>query len=362
MIQKVCNEKINMTEECKKIENAVINFYKKNSLYMERAYEFSKKINDINELNPAKIKKPGSDVPNTENLTTILIITANPIEKTVFLSYLHCYTELQNKDYRIESLSVYKHNYQITFLVFKWYNYLIYYCPLTEYGDETTRRAVITARNEFGKIDKILLLGICYGMGQKQSLGDILVSRCICGYRVNFRDNKNFYENIDVEIKYKSYLSSTISDELIRSIDSETCAKNFYCKMLRYTVDHENPPDYKVSIGTLASADHLISCYPVKLKIKRSLSNSKNNVGGKDIIGGEMEATGIIKAITPLPTSDKWKPDWIVIKAICDWGAIKNLSKRHKPSSARIKDSIQAYAMMNTMETFIHLLENDVWR
>lgn len=339
--------------ECETIRNTVIEFYEKHNGYINRAYELAKSFKNFDRLNPCVVCSP-NEIPFNEDNKPILIITANENEKSIFLYYVSFYMSDLSIPHHLRITNLYKYQNQTNeFLVFCWFKYRIYYCPLPEYGDETTRRAIVDAKREFSRISSILLLGICYGMDHtKLQLGDVLVSECIRGYRVNFRDREGTYDKIDVQVKEKSYYRHSISTDLRDSIRHRISGMNFSCKLLRMS-EEENSPSFIAQMGNIASADHIISCYPIKYKIINDLER------GDDFIGGEMEATGIFKAFSAY--SDENKPDWVVIKSICDWGVIKNFPLGTKIDPEILKNSLQAYAMMNTMELFVTLLDMSVW-
>ena len=77
----------------------------------------------------------------------------------------------------------------------------------------------------------------------------------------------------------------------------------------------------------------------------------------KKPLGGEMEACGVFKSNY---FDDNNFDNWLVVKSICDWGEKKNLLSKDKDENEKIKDSIQAYAMMNTWAVFKTMLDSDL--
>jgi hypothetical protein len=186
----------------------------------------------------------------------------------------------------------------------------------------------------------------------KQSIGETLLSKRVVGYRVNFRDKDNDYRTIEVQIKSQPQLDIAISTTLSNNIKRRIYNANFSSRFLK--TGFEDPPYFKATAGTIASADHLISCYPVKCRILETIKPEE------PLIGGEMEAVGILKTLEFRNTDHI--PQWMVIKSICDWGALKNFSSPFDGiTSERLKDSLQAYAMMNSVSVFVELLRDSLW-
>jgi len=124
-----------------------------------------------------------------------------------------------------------------------------------------------------------------------------------------------------------------------------------------YEYDSSEP--VKHMYGKIVSANSLMSCKIVKDAIIGKLK--KNVRGEKQLIGGEMEACGIFKS--NYKTDDNSEFDrWIIIKSICDWGESKNSLVEDKNENSHIKDSLQAYAMMNSCKLFIFLTKNKAFR
>lgn len=128
--------------------------------------------------------------------------------------------------------------------------------------------------------EKILMVGIAFGIDkEKQKIGDILVSKQVWNYEPSKITNSSNISRGD-KVSASSFLL-----QLFRSIG------------LEHHVD--------VHFGLLASGEKLINSEQFLAKLKES---------EKEIIGGDMEAAGLVSVC-----SDK-HIDWIIIKAICDWG------------------------------------------
>jgi nucleoside phosphorylase len=85
--------------------------------------------------------------------------------------------------------------------------------------------------------------------------------------------------------------------------------------------------------------------------------SSKRNIysafKGKQFIGGEMEGYGLYDECLEhtIPC--------VVVKSICDWGSLKNGLDEDKKRNDILKDSLQAYAMNNTMTVLNYLFQDE---
>jgi nucleoside phosphorylase len=131
--------------------------------------------------------------------------------------------------------------------------------------------------------DYVILTGICYGLrpDEGQRIGDIVIGR-----RVQGVDHRKVTETDVVN----RGVNVPCSPRLL------TC---FQSAQVSWTAS-------QVHVGTVLSSNTLVN--------SRSLVDE---LRGRfpDAIAGEMEGLGLSEA-----TMDDFKPDWIVVKAISDWG------------------------------------------
>ena len=136
----------------------------------------------------------------------------------------------------------------------------------------------------------IIAVGIAFGVNsRKQNIGDVLVSESLVDYELARIDPQGTITPrgarppaSDVLFQRFRYLDQTIR--------SQTNASGFWPK---------------IHFGPLLSGNKLVD----DLDYRNSLIQIE-----KTTIGGEMEAVGIYLA------SRRSKVDWIIVKAICDWG------------------------------------------
>jgi nucleoside phosphorylase len=151
------------------------------------------------------------------------------------------------------------------------------------------------------------MVGIAFGLKpDKQKIGDILVSRQICCY-----DLQRVTELTPGEI------TNTPRGDRV------TSAPRLLDRFEAGTVGWEGG---KVRFGLVLSGDKLVDSATLKANLLAL---------EPEAIGGEMEAAGVYAA------AYKGKVDWIMVKAICDWGEAKNTPN---------KDEDQARAARNAAE------------
>ncbi|XP_019860613.1 PREDICTED: uncharacterized protein LOC109588948 [Amphimedon queenslandica] len=142
----------------------------------------------------------------------------------------------------------------------------------------------------------VIAIGICFGMDQsKVNLGDVIVSKKIVNLST-FRMNKGSIESrndSDIEPGTK-----------VLTIFSES--SNF--KMMHS--DKENAKEVKVHCGPIVSLPVLVNDEEFKEKL-----NNVTPQAAQAHLAGEMEAVGIWSAF-----KTTLMPQFIVIKAVCDWG------------------------------------------
>ncbi|MGW0810770.1 5'-methylthioadenosine/S-adenosylhomocysteine nucleosidase family protein [Nonomuraea sp. NPDC002799] len=152
--------------------------------------------------------------------------------------------------------------------------------------------AQLTAKSLIDQLgpDYLLLTGICYGLREgEQQLGDILVCTQLRGI-----DHKKIIEptwGTEIEISRGERVAPSVT--LLDRCQSARLAK-------------DGP---RVHYGVMLSGSLLLNSPTAR----QSLINAN-----PDAIGGEMEGIGVYAAAA------KEKVDWIVVKAICDWGMCKN--------------------------------------
>lgn len=162
----------------------------------------------------------------------------------------------------------------------------------TQPGSTGPGGAALTAQSLISQLnpDYLLLTGICFGLREgQQRLGDILVCT-----QLRITDHKKIVEptpGAPVEISRGERVAPSVT-----LLDR--------CQNARLTRDGP-----KIHCGPLLSGNVLLNSPTVRRRMIEA---------EPDAIGGEMEGLGVYAAAA------KDKVDWIVVKAICDWGMAKD--------------------------------------
>lgn len=265
----------------------------------------------------------------------ILAVTANPIERAVFLRWLSERNGKPLYTYRIKKL--------VCNICHIDENKTIIHVSTGKTGEEYTRKAINRACRVFNP-DYICLVGICYGLNMaKYSIGSVFVSETLKTFRLNFRDE---LESDEVTFEAEDEYSEHPSDEFVQIIRDRI----MYTQMYSILSQDKVPVSVNTKLGRFLSCNSLMSSRKVKHAVLEQYSNK-----GSEPLGGEMEGAGILKSY--VVDEEKFK-NWLIIKSVCDWGEKKNALDPDPAISEYIKDSLQAYAMTNTCGVFETLIED----
>lgn len=185
----------------------------------------------------------------------------------------------------------------------------------------------------------VISLGVAFGKdATKQNLGDVLVSKQLFPY-----DASNKYS--DGKIKLNGSLYETDSRLMCGWMD-----------LLKYKEFPEKTGTkaFNWHCGTVLSGGSVVD--EVEQKVK--LLEAAEHRGIEDVVGGEMEGSGVYLAC------DKEKIPCVVIKGICDWGVNKNawdnvLKGEDSSANETVKDCVQAMAFTNAFSALKCLLKYD---
>lgn len=319
-----------------KIQREVVDFYNKNILAMTFAYgKYNNYLNERNNyVSDDILDISNSDFSNELYDTKILVLTSNKIEEAILLVELSLMNQHTVPCYRMNNKVFHFINYNGISIIHK---------HTEGTGDEHTRRTINLSTKIFNPT-YIILLGVCYGVDSKKNkLGDVILSNEICGYRVNFRDSQTEEIVIEPETEFLKKPSSEMIDKLSGILSYSTIKNSTYPESI------DTNRLISPSLGKILSANSLMSSKLVKEAIISKLGNARPRA-----ICGEMEACGIFKSNY---YEENCFDKWIVIKSICDWGEGKNLLSINEDENEKIKDSLQAFAMINSWEVFRFFLD-----
>ena len=238
---------------------------------------------------------------NLESQIKILLVTSAEIEKNKVnevLKPLDGQTEILQ--YNIDSSKFY---------IGKFGNYNVVHVQtkIGSQGEGASTLAIDKALNVWD-IKMVVMIGIAFGRGANfnQKIGDILISK-----------NIFMYEKYKVKEKKDGTLSYTYVDNPYSNA-GKVLVKKFEDDNIWENSNSVRP---KIHFGTIASGEKIIDSMTEKNKLLE--------LGDRTyIIGGEMEATGLVSACL-----NHNLYEWVVVKGISDWGdgnKVKNKEENQK--------------------------------
>ena len=183
----------------------------------------------------------------------------------------------------------------------------------SEMGIATPGGALLTVHQAIQDLQPqaIIMCGIAFGLRpDKQQLGDILVAKQL-----------QYYEHQKVDLK---------RGQMPRG-DRTTCAERLLDRFRSGDIDWQGT---KTHFGLIVAGEKLINDPAFRdwlLEIE------------PEAIGGEMEGAGLYVAARDA------KVDWILVKAICDWG------------DGNKNDAAQPLAARNAAQFVLHVLQLGGW-
>lgn len=204
----------------------------------------------------------------------------------------------------------------------------------TQYGSFSALEAAL--ENTMPKY--VMSVGVAFGIDpNNQSLGDVLVSKELVFY-------DHFNKVTDGRIKLYSHETYRIDPNLSSQL---------------HQLDNKTPPkevgSFRWYFGSMLTGGTVLSDAAERGRLVEAAANL-----GDTIVGGEMEASGIYYACQK--RKDRHIP-FMIIKGICDWGAVKNgwaeVVGNDYPDydGDTIKDCVQAFACDNAFNTLYFILK-----
>lgn len=308
----------------------IMNFYNEHQDICDRALKYYQEYEEYKSNYVKEPKRITSDeFCKVIKSKTILLLTANPIERGVLLRWLSEKHGAPLDTYMVKSFS-----YNLLHINDK--ISIIHTSPGMT-GDEYTRK-LINKTCELFTPNCICSIGICYGFNRKKhSIGSVFLSESVTSLRMNFRDSST---SEDVSFEAEIEIEDHPSYSLIQSIKSRL----MYTMSYSILSDVESPTIVNPVAGKFLSLNSLVSHAIVKKALMDQYGKTKPKP-----LGGEMEGSGILKADI---VQDNEYNRWLIIKSICDWGEMKN------EISESIKDSLQAFAMSNSCGVFEKIIND----
>lgn len=230
----------------------------------------------VNSLEPASPQK------------VVLILTVNNEEHRAFLDELTAqnisYTPVAGR-----GNAYYRANY-------KNHTLMILKCMPGSGGSAGSALSVQEAISDFNPA-AVIACGVAFGCRRKkEKMGDIMVSKQIWQYDPKKEAGRS----------------------VIRRGDKASASASLLSRFSSAVVPWEKEnPGISVHVGLIASGETLVNSRAFLNELKQS---------EPEMIGGEMEGSGVLSA------AGRLNCNWIVVKAICDWGVKK--TDAYQPQSA----------------------------
>lgn len=276
---------------------------------------------------PESSKMNRSEFEKSAAKCKVLIMSANAVEGAVILNRLLLLSsEKKLKEYVCEGCLFTIAAIKDVPVVHVW---PLDTAAFTQYGSFKAADVAL----EYFTPDYVISVGVAFGTNPKeQKLGEVLISRELVFY-------DNFNKVTDGEIELNAHETYRIYENL----EAQLHALNF-----------PSPFEFRWHYGSMLTGGTVLS----DADERNQLVEAARTIGHKTIIGGEMEASGIYYACQKI--KDRKVP-FLVVKGICDWGAVKNgwneVIRDSKYDNDEVKNCVQAYACNNAFDTVCKIFE-----
>jgi len=272
------------------------------------------------------LEVPG--VPSTSLQADVLLVTVTEIETK---AVLHAFTKKYQRSYERHCIGI-KTYYELGIV-----NDARIFLVQSEMGVGGTGSSLSTVHEGIQVLrpSNVIMVGIAFGVdNDKQHIGDVLVSRQLCGYELQ-------RYGTDCEGK----------PAIISRGDRVTASAKLLDRFRSGSLDWPSQRGCSrkhVHFGTILSGETLVD----NIDYRKQLCAFE-----PEAIGGEMEGIGLYTA------AQNAKVDWIIVKGICDWADGNKSDEKmvssgnSKNSRKNRKDHNQKRAAKNAAQLTLHVLD-----
>ena len=353
---------VNSKKEVAKTVENILQYVKEHSEELALHY-LSVKTETGSDYKPSEKKYTCTKISENEYLSkllkvSIVILTANAFESEILnlnLSNRFGCTVLE----RNPSLLLLRGKKPTYAYIFEMPDYTILHLHAPDTGSNTPCGSADLARyiNECEYLNPscIISFGICFGQTMDGfNLGDTIVAEKIYPWSIGVKISLDNLGNTTWEIKSDDYVINLAEfAPLIYDKIKTTCNSTTNLCL-----------NQQVLLGNIITSEAVVS----NELVKRSAEIAAH---GWKIIGGEMEGYGLAKEALFYGPQDRNRPRiaCVILKAICDWGAVKNIDDYIDKATlcslltiqASYKDQIQAYTAYCAYKVLEALLEEKVF-
>lgn len=273
---------------------------------------------------------------------SIVILTANYYECEIL--NLNIFNAEKKKIKQLsEGLQLLRDRHITKAYIFETCGYKVLHLHAPETGSNTPCGSADLVRYvgncEFLDPSCVISFGICYGIDYKNySLGDTIIAEKIYPWSIGIKINDDGWK-----IKCDDYVID------LRDMDPHLYSR---IRQVKETA-HGLCTNQKVDLGNMLSSEAVISNEKIRIE-------AIEKAYGCNILGGEMEGYGLAKECVYY----NQKP-CIILKAICDWGAVKNIDEyidnKSQDVKGKYKDQIQAYTTYCAYRVLNELFKGEVF-
>lgn len=329
-----------------KLAEEVLDFYIEHRDECLREYSIAESTSFSNFY---EVIKNESEINRLFAMVSMVVLTANKYEKNILHAHLRQAYVAKIQRIQIKLFPQREAAQETYAYFFKWNGYYVLHIEAQTTGSYTVGGIADIIRyvtdNPYLCPTTMISLGICFGVDEKQQvLGDTYISDKVYPYFMGAKWDENGYFVSDNHM-------FRLNSDLHGKIKSEIIDTNVL-----------NQLGFKTDFGNYITGEAVISNKDVRDLFK--------DITTQDISAGDMESYGLFKECcgrnTIIPC--------LTIKAICDWGVLKNLSKMEavqqlaerekkisKPELKNIKDSLQAFASFHAYSALDLLLKYRVF-
>jgi nucleoside phosphorylase len=245
-------------------------------------------------------EEDGQFIDSVKDQFNLLLITATKVEKETLHSYL--------KPLGGRSKLIKIQEGKQTYFLGVFGNYNIVHVSCDHMGATSPQASITTTIDAvtFCKPTVVVMVGIAFGAGGKQKIGDILVSESVVPYEI-----QRLGEKTPLNRGTPAPACTTLLNRFKNATD------------WHYTIGTRKP---NIIPGLLLSGEKLIDNPEYKAKLLEAYPLAK---------GGEMEGYGVSTAC-----NNKSIPHWVIVKGICDFADGKKARGKERKQKTAAEASI----------------------
>ena len=333
-----------LSEAEENIVDNIVNFIQKHESELNEQYSRVKTNGGLN--NTLDIYETIEEATYYKELmrVSVVVLTANYFESEFF--NLNAAEKSGQKIKELKNgLLLFNESRIVKAYIAKIDDYYVLHLHAPETGSNTPCGSADLARYvtscEFLNPSCIVSFGICFGIEPGIiSIGDTLIAEKLYPWSVALKINNDNWivknDNYVINLREKSPI--------------------LYSRIEEKANQYQGPNNYKFAVmGNMITSEAVISSEKMK-------QTAIDRAYGCNIIGGEMEGYGVAKECINYSNTP-----CVILKAVCDWGAVKNIDKylqsklKNYKDTINYKDCIQAYAAHCAYQFLEELFEEQLF-